>query len=56
MGLTKLNNKPIVTLKDEMSIAEFKKTAELSELERIYDLRTGRVFDDADIIDTREAE
>ncbi len=56
MGLPKLNDKAIVTSQDQMTVAEFKRVAEISELERIYDLRTGRVFEDTDVIDTHEAQ
>ena len=55
MGLPKLNNKVIVTPKDQMTVAEFKHLGEVSELERLYELQTGRVLDDAEVIDTREA-
>lgn len=55
MGLPKLNNRVIVTPRDKMTVAEFKRLGDVSELERIYELDTGRVLDDADLIDTREA-
>ena len=56
MGLPKLNNKVIVTPKDSMTVIEFKRRAEVSDLERLYDLRSGRVLEDAEVIDTRKAE
>ena len=55
MGLPKLNNKVIVTPKDRMTVAEFKRLGDVSELERIYELQTGRVVEDGELIDTREA-
>ena len=55
MGLPKLNNRVIVTPRDNMTVAEFKRIGDVSELERIYELETGRVLDDTDLIDTREA-
>ena len=54
MGLTKLNNKLIVTPKDQMSVGEFKRLGDVSELERIYELQTGRVLENGELIDTRE--
>lgn len=56
MGQPKLNNRAITTPKDQMTVGEFKRLAEVSELERIYDLKTGRVLADAETIDTRESE
>ena len=56
MGLTRVNNRPIVTTKDLMTVEELKKVAGISELERLYALDTGRVLTDAELIDTREAE
>jgi hypothetical protein len=56
MGLPKLNNKGINTPTDRMTVREFKRVAEISDLERIYDLQTGRVLGDAEVIDTRDAE
>lgn len=55
MGLSKLNNKVIVTPKDQMTVAEFKRLGDVGELERIYDLHTGQVLEDNQLIDTREA-
>jgi hypothetical protein len=56
MGLPKINGKAIVTSQDQMTVAAFKRVAEISALERIYDLPTGRVLEDTEVIDTREAE
>jgi hypothetical protein len=56
MGLAKLNNRPIVTPSDKMTVAEFKRLAEVSALEKLYDLQTGRVLEETEQIDTREAE
>jgi hypothetical protein len=53
MGLPKLNNKLIVTPKDQMTVAEFKRLGDVSELERIYELQTGRVLENGDVIDTK---
>ncbi len=55
MGLPKLNNKIIVTPKDRMTVAEFKRLGDISELDRIYDLNSGRVLEDGELIDTRDA-
>ena len=55
MGLTKLNNKAIVTPKDRMTVAEFKRLGDVSELERLYELQTGRVLENNEVIDTRES-
>ena len=55
MGLPKLNNKVIVTPKDQMTVAEFKRLGDVSELDRIYELQTGRVLEDGELIDTRDA-
>ena len=54
MGLPKLNNKVIVTPKDQMTVAEFKRLGDVSELERLYELQTGRVLDNGELIDTRD--
>lgn len=56
MGLPKVNNKVIVTPKDRMTVIEFKRLADISKLERLYELQTGRVLEDVEVIDTREAE
>lgn len=55
MGLPKLNNKVIVTPRDQMTVAEFKRLGDVSELERIYEIQTGRVLENGDVIDTRDA-
>ena len=55
MGLPKLNNKVIVTPKDRMTVAEFKRLGDVCELERIYELQTGRVLENGELIDTRDA-
>lgn len=54
--MIKLNNKKIVTPKDQMTVKELKPLADVSELERIYELDSGRVLADAEIIDTENAE
>ena len=55
MGLPKINNETVVTPADQMTVAELKRLGEISELERLYDLQTGRVLDDAEVVDTRDA-
>ena len=55
MGLPKLNNKVIVTPKDQMTVAEFTRLGDVSELERLYELQTGRVLENGELIDTRDA-
>lgn len=55
MGLPKLNNRVIVTPKDTMTVAEFKRLGDISELDRIYEIQTGRVLEDGEVIDTRDA-
>lgn len=52
MGQSKLNNRLIITPDDRMTVAEFRRVAEVSELERIYDLQTGRVLEDSEVIET----
>ena len=56
MGLTKLNNKPIITPTSKMTVQEFKRLADISALERIYELSSGRVLGDTEVIDTDGAE
>ena len=56
MGLPKINNQTVVTPADRMSVAELKSLGEISELERLYDLQSGRALDDAEVVDTRDAE
>ena len=56
MGLIKLNNKSIVTPTSKMTVHEFKRLADISALERIYELSSGRVLGDTEVIDTEEAE
>lgn len=55
MGLPKINNKVIVTPKDRMTVAEFKRLGDVSELERLYELQTGRVLENGELIDTWDA-
>jgi len=55
MGMPKINNKPIITPSDEMSVADLKRLAEISELEQLYDLKSGRVLANDEVVDTREA-
>jgi hypothetical protein len=56
MGLIRLNNKPIVTPKDKITVRELKRLADISALERIYELDSGRVLVDTDVIDAENAE
>ncbi len=56
MGLPRINNQTVVTPADRMIVAELKSLGEISELERLYDLQSGRVLDDAEVVDTRDAE
>jgi len=56
MGMIKLNNRPFVTTKDRMTVLELKRLADVSELERIYELGSGRVLADAEVIDAEAAE
>lgn len=56
MGLIKLNNKPIVTPKDRITVQELKRIADISALERIYELESGRVLVDTEVIDSENAE
>jgi hypothetical protein len=56
MGLTKLNNKPIVTPKSKMTVQEFKRIADISALEKIYELDSGRVLGNTEVINTEDAE
>ncbi len=55
MGMPKINNKPIITPSDEMTVADLKQLAEISELEQLYDLKSGRVLANDEMVDTREA-
>ena len=55
MGMPKINNKPIVTPSDEMPVADLKRLAEISELEQLYDLKSGRILANDEVVDTREA-
>lgn len=54
MGLTKLNNK-MITAPDRTTVAELKRLGDISALDRIYELQTGRVLEDNDLIDPRNA-
>jgi hypothetical protein len=56
MGMIKLNSKPIVTTKDRMTVQELKRIADISALERIYELDSGRVLGDTEVIDAENAE
>jgi hypothetical protein len=56
MGLIKLNNKSIVTPKARMTVQELKRIADISALERIYELDSGRVLADTEVIDAENAE
>jgi hypothetical protein len=55
MGMPKINNQPIITPSDEMSVADLKRLAEISDLEQLYDLKSGRVLANNEVVDTREA-
>jgi len=56
MGLTRINNNPVVAPTAEMTVRDLKRLAGISELERLYELDSGRVLNDTEVIDTNETE
>lgn len=55
MGMTKVNQKSIVTPFAEMEVAKLKELAGVPAHERLYDA-TGRVLNDNEVVPTEEQE
>jgi hypothetical protein len=55
VGMTKINDKSVVTPAAEMKVSELKALAAVPEHDRLYD-RQGRVLDDNETVPTDHAE
>ena len=55
MGLTKVNQRAVVTPANEMQVATLKELAGVPAHERLYDA-TGRVLNDLEVVSTQDQE
>jgi hypothetical protein len=56
MGMTKVNNKPVVTPAEEMKVEDLKELAGIPQHEVLYEPGSGRVLQDSDVVPTNHNE
>jgi hypothetical protein len=56
MGMTKINDKPVVTPADQMRVEELKELADIPKHEKLYNPADGRVLDDGEVVPANDRE